>query len=88
MLVINKSDLAKDEKTDAPEAEFQRILRTTATTGEGIASLMQAIIDSLQLQPPASGSPVPINERQSEWVTRIGTLGGHPVEMLQHLRTQ
>lgn len=88
MLVINKSDLAIDQTVDVPEAEFHRILRTTATTGEGIASLMQAIIDSLQLQPPASGSPVPINERQREWIIRIGASGEHPLEMLQQLRMQ
>ena len=87
MRVINKADLAKDQTVDVPEAEFHCILRTIATTGEGIESLMQAIIDSLQLKPPESGSPVPINERQHEWVKRIGALGEHPLEILQQLRT-
>ena len=59
--VMNKADLIKD-KTQIDGAAIP----TTATTGEGVAELMQAIAATLADHFPALGEPVPVTARQLE----------------------
>lgn len=58
--VFNKSDLLEPAQT--PPAES---ISTNALTGDGIPELLQAVADHLARTMPASGSPAPLNTRQS-----------------------
>ena len=64
--VLNKADLLEAD-VDVPTD----VILTTATTGEGVAELMTAIAKRLAVGFPESGTPVPLNERQTSLLKRI-----------------
>lgn len=66
--VMNKADLAS--RSQDPD---ENVLRTVATTGEGVPALMQAIAENLIDSFPPAGSPVPLTNRQVDILTKIAT---------------
>ncbi|WP_167547036.1 GTPase [Stieleria maiorica] len=76
--VINKSDLSPAESIDSSKDA----LATVATTGQGVRELLETMITMLVAEMPPSGSPVPINQRQWDWVAEIARLGQRPDAML------
>lgn len=79
--VINKSDLAAGEHAEAPDKTPDEVLSTVATTSEGVPNLLQSMISMLATDVPSPGSPVPINQRQLDWVREIAELRERPEQM-------
>ncbi|WP_182866236.1 GTPase [Rhodopirellula sp. JC639] len=79
--VINKSDLSPAEPIDSSKDA----LATVATTGQGVRELLETMIRLLAADTPLPGSPVPINQRQRDWVAEIARLGQQPDAMLARL---
>ena len=76
--VLNKSDLAQNNGSDAIKTVA---IKTVATTGQGIPELLQTIATALQIDTPDRGSPVPINARQLSRVNELAGLADHPRAM-------
>ncbi|MCC9600650.1 50S ribosome-binding GTPase [Stieleria sp. JC731] len=68
--VLNKADLEADRAPigEQKPAKDEDIVRTVATNGGGIETLINRILDCLVASIPPQGSPVPISERQLQWV--------------------
>lgn len=67
--VLNKSDLIPTEASVS-----ETILLTNALNGDGISELMSAISQSLIMNQPEPGSPVPITNRQVKLLNQIVSL--------------
>lgn len=76
--VLNKADLAPqaDRQGDSEEN-----LRTVATNGQGVPELMGAIVASLTAALPPLGSPVPLCQRQLDWLNAIASSADDPNAM-------
>lgn len=62
--VLNKADLL-DGSDDLPDHLPDQTIRSVAITGQGVESLMQAVVAGLFLKFPEPGEPVPLNQRQA-----------------------
>ena len=84
LVVLNKVDLAgrvgaarretrvaRNDEARRREIVVAGPLRTSATSGEGIESLVTEIVACLAPRPPASGDAVPFNDRQQRLLRRI-----------------
>lgn len=80
--VQNKSDLEPNGGSVGNAEANKAVIKTVATTGEGVPQLLSEITAALQIQTPQPGSPVPVNDRQMAWVSQIASLGDAPDEML------
>jgi tRNA modification GTPase len=83
--VLNKSDLIDIDIREGEEVRDRDLIKTIATTGEGIPLLLRAISNALGRGMPAPGAPVPINARQRRWVDGIAALADDPQAMLDAL---
>jgi tRNA modification GTPase len=95
--VLNKSDLppagGEDSFASGPALQQrtedegdEALLETVATSGRGVANLLERIVTRLVGRLPPAGAPVPINQRQWDHVRRIAALGDQPRAMLDELQ--
>ena len=76
--VLNKADLApKADRHGDGEENF----RTVATTGQGVPELMGAVVARLTSDLPPLGSPVPLCQRQLDWLNAIASSADDPKAM-------
>ncbi len=63
--VFNKSDLRGGESSDSAE---RAVIPVSATTGDGIDRLLQAIVEVIVPDGCDEGGPAILNERQLQWI--------------------
>ncbi|MEO1525159.1 MAG: GTPase [Planctomycetota bacterium] len=71
--VLNKADQLENASTQSGAPFGGDWLRTVATLGDGIETLLDEILEKLIGETPLAGSPVPVNERQHQWLDELAT---------------
>ena len=66
VVVLNKADLL-----DGQTQVTKDVIRTTATTGEGVPALMTAIAEKIAAPFCSSGEPVPLTDRQVQCLHQV-----------------
>ncbi|OYP34977.1 GTPase [Rhodopirellula sp. MGV] len=69
--VLNKADLATDANGDTRFDQSVGAIRTIATDNQGVNELVTGILKRLTATMTGPGTPVPINQRQLDWIERV-----------------
>lgn len=85
IVVAHKVDLPNRWSTSLPEG----VVAVSSTTGAGIDDLMDRIVNSLVPRVPPAGMPVPVSQRQVQWLmlAREALQRGDPEKSVASIRS-